>query len=128
MRKIAQTDNEYVHEVPVSISIYGHGDMDVEPSNKTVPIHFRIEFEARSWGIKGITLSLIDATVGIPVIVTHWGTDEDIEETKTIVVDLTKLRQNRIQTTDMITIGSMEIYLGDNFSVDYKNSSLEIIS
>jgi hypothetical protein len=127
MRKIAQTDNEYVHDVPVSIS-GGLADGDISPSSRTTPIHFRIDIEARSWGIKGFTVTIIDTAVQIPVIVTRWTNNQDVEEDRTILVDLTKLRQNHIQSRGVVSLGEMEIVLEKDFSVNYIMSSIEILS
>lgn len=128
MRKIAQTDNEYVHDVPISVS-GGIGDYgDISPASRTIPIHFRIDIEARSWGIKGFTVTIIDTAVQIPIIVTRWVNDRDAEEEKNILVDLTKLRQNHIQSKGVVSLGEMDIVLEKDFSVNYKISSIEILS
>jgi hypothetical protein len=54
---------------------------------------------------------------------------EKPEEYKDVIVDLNKLPTEKRDTdwSDMCTLGDMDLHLDENFNVDYKRSSIEII-
>lgn len=127
MKKLAQVGSDYTAMVPVSISGVS-GNMDIEPINKVVSIRFKIEFEARSWGIKGIVVTLLDDSVQVPVTITYWETGGDREEESVLSVDLKQLRQTNIQTSGSITLSGMELVLDKSRNIDYNRSSIEVLA
>jgi len=126
IRKIAQHLEEYSNDVKVDI--YDNTqDREVEPYSKTIPIKFTIEIEARSWGIKDLSVAVPPQILTIPVNVTIWDVNGNShEEEKQIQLDTSKLSYSVNSGTRVVTLGDLTLYINADFSVDYSHSYLDI--
>jgi len=116
--------NEYLATVNVSVDVPYSDKYDVEHDKKaTIP--YRIEIDGRSWGIKAFDV-FVNATITINVTLMDLETMRPLEE-KPISIDLSQIKQQENLGHGLVTLGDLEIYLDQNFNVDYKQSTLEIL-
>jgi hypothetical protein len=114
-----------IYTAEANVEIYHvRDDVSIEPDRKTIPIKFRIDIEARSWGIKEMSISLVDTLVDVPW---HSSYDEPQEMIGKAVVDLTKVKRSVEHGGGMIGISSLDIWLDANNNVDYKRTELNTI-
>jgi len=123
MEKTAQT-NEYMQMVRISV-FGGPDNVDINLLQKSSLIKFSIDVEYRSWGIKDISVTILSSFIEIPIESTTFSNNQDLTEDKKIVVDISKLKQEFIQS-NAVTLREMDIYLDNNYNVDYKSSSIVI--
>lgn len=126
IHKIAQSQDEYVNNA--TVNIYDSvPDREVESGNKQIPVNFRIDIEARSWGIKDISVFITSTVLTIPIVVTTFDANSnDRQEDRTIQVDLSKMRKHEDTGSGVVTVSEINIVLDQNFNIDYTKSYIGI--
>jgi len=126
MKKATFSTNHYM--APVPVTIYGANENEVlNAFTSNVYIEFEIEMEDRSWGIKSMEVHP-QGTVSISIIVANIDPQnaESNEQTKEIVIDVSRLKQQRKKVGEACTIIGLALHLDANYQVDYDNSYLEV--
>jgi hypothetical protein len=115
----------YSIEIPVEIYSDVPGMM-VSADPDKVTVHFNIELEYRSWGIKGVYLSARD-NVAITLLM-EPDVNPDASVTKTVTVDLSKVKTERVEPeSDAVTLYSLDLWLDKTGNVDYGKTVLNTI-
>jgi len=118
MKKLSEQDDKYSTAVDVEIYIDDHGSY-AESSKVTIP--FNIDVEHRSWGIKGIDISVY-GEITVPYI----ETDEEGNETdKEMKVDLSKIKTEWVEGKSYAP-SQLSIHVDANGNVNYDKSYLEL--
>ena len=123
--RVFENDSNYENTVKVYTNLADGIQGDVDTVKVSVP--FTIDIEARSWGIKGISLALSE-TIKVDAVMTLYPeNDEDDDEEKdlTYEVNLSELTQDQT-SGGVVTIGDMNITLTKDGKVDYSKSSIEV--
>jgi len=114
-------DDPDIYTANVKVYMSGEGIL-IQPDVQTISIQFKIEIEARSWGIKDFSVRMHDTSVSVP-----WHSDDDTESINGVaVVDLSKVRWDQQKGSGLVTITDLNVYLDANGEVDYKHSYLEV--
>jgi hypothetical protein len=90
----------------------------------TVRIDFRIDVEARNWGIKGISVSIPPAQISLTIGVLKNNGANDIISEQTIQFDPSQI-ELQMRPGNVVTISDLELALNKDFSVDYSKSYFE---
>lgn len=86
-------------------------------------VTFSIGIEARSWGIKGVFINVIEVE---PFTVNVWEIEtSDIVKTIPVKVDCSKLSKDTLSPTHHIGLGSLDINIDLEGRVNYQTSSIE---
>jgi hypothetical protein len=89
-----------------------------------VTIRFKINFDARSWGIKGARIEIVPNKLLIEVVILESTDTRDDQYVKTIQFDTSGIELFQKQGSE-ITITNLVLYINDNFSINYKKSMFE---
>lgn len=122
LAQITPPSNQYNAIVKLNVNASSENNLDIN-HNKNINIPFIIEQDIRDWGIKETNV-IISGLINIPIQINHWGEEKDIEEEKIINVDLEKIRKNMSGGNGMVTITDLDIYLDNNFNVNYELSEM----
>lgn len=117
-----QDPNEYT--TIVDVSVWGIENLDIEVEASRVSIKFRLDIEAREWGIKNIS-AYVYGSVVVPLFISY--PDTRPVESKEITVDLSRVKVTEVDGKGVITLGDLELYLDTNFNVNYEKTTLEIL-
>jgi len=113
------------YSTKVKVSMYGPSNYEVEGPD-SVYVKFRIDVEAREWGIKNINL-LVGGIIEVPYLLTEYDADDNESESqRSIEVDLAQVPKENKTGSGVITLDSLELWLDDSFNVDYNRSSLSL--
>lgn len=115
-------------QIPSSLSSEPGTYVDVTDAGR-VDLHFKIGVEARSWGIKGISLGLlpVETSFNILVVSSKIGPDgREIENEfqKTLTFDPSKIELQSRPGSE-ITITGINIKLNDQLEIDPSGSYIE---
>jgi len=108
----------------IKVSMYGLSDYDIEATSQ-VEVKFSIDVEARSWGINHIGIG-INGSIQVPYEFSSWSEHEDTRKQGSVNVDLEQLTREVQSGAGIVTVGNLELWLNDQFDVDYDKSSLTI--
>jgi hypothetical protein len=123
IKKATFSTNHYVASVPVTV--YGANESEtLNAFTSNVYVEFEIEMEDRSWGIKFINIQP-QGTVNVTIIVANIDPKSN-EQTKEIIVDVSRLGQEVRNASGICTVTGLELYLDANYQVDYDKSRLEV--
>ena len=86
-------------------------------------IKFRIDIEAREWGIKGLNVHPYDI-VTIPVTISGEK-DESQTETLNVSFDPALLSRDEMPS-DSVTLGGIDLWLNPDLTPDYKRSTITV--
>lgn len=88
-----------------------------------VRIPFRIDVEAREWGIKGIVVNVEPVQTAVEIVVLDAKRSGGEERyVKTIAFDPSQIRM-WMEGGPTVTITSLELALNEDFSIDYEKSA-----
>ena len=118
-----QDPNEYT--AVVDVSVWGIENSDIEVEAGRVAIKFRIDIEAREWGIKNIS-AYVYGMVIVPLFISYLDETKPVES-KEITVDLSKVKVTESDGRGIVTLGDLDLYLDTNFNVNYEQTTLEIL-
>lgn len=86
-------------------------------------VTFSIGMEARSWGIKGVSVNVLEVE---PFTVNVWEIEtSDIVKTISVKVDCSTLSKETLNPTHHIGLGSLDINIDLEGRVNYQTSSVE---
>lgn len=88
-----------------------------------VRIPFRIDVEAREWGIKGIVVNVEPVQVAVEIVVLDSKRSGEEKYVKTITFDPSQIKM-WMEGGSTITITGLELSLNEDFSVNYETSAL----
>jgi len=123
---LKEGSDDYSTEIKASIFLNlpedQHQKYDYDSFQK-LNISFSLDMEARSWGIKSISLALrhIESFV---VELTDMSTGQ-VVSTINVQIDPSKLQIEKEAPTNYIGFGDMDIYIDENGAVDYTRSSIQ---
>ena len=125
VQSLMSDPNQYDAKVDVNVYEAQIDDKyDVEGPGSLF-IKFYIQIEARSWGIKDISVSPI-GIINVPISITDVESMRVLEE-REVTLDLNQIKKEETTGNGVITLGALDLYLDKDFNVDYSNSSLEIM-
>src|SRR5690606_16845505 len=106
-----ESENSYSSINKVEVTYYDatYNGRDIEDASvNDIPLTFNIEIDARSWGIKEISLTNITGPKEIPVLITYYPDDEDatepIESELILQLDWSKLEIEELEDQKMLNI------------------------
>jgi len=132
----AQSLGEGTYSVSIEPTVFDAADVEsrrespeqwinVEEAG-TVVVNFRINVEARSWGIRGIDVSIPPAQTSLTIwIVKNSGNELDEVLTERIVHFDPSQIELHMRPGGTVTISDLELALNKDFSVDYSKSYFE---
>ena len=92
----------------------------------TITVPFRIDVEAREWGIKGIMVSIDSSEIALEVVVNKSTPQGDSQEyTQRIAFDPSRIELQQ-HPGGAVTITGLILHLDENFGVDYEHSYFEV--
>ena len=112
------------YNTKVNVKMFGPTDYDVAADS--ISMQFEIDVEARSWGIDNISVTVVD-NIQVPYTLTEYddaGYEQDSQ--KVVDVDLSQVPKDIVRGSGSVTLGDLELWLDDQFNVDYKQSELTI--
>jgi len=110
----------------VKVNMFGGADdTDIYASNE-VSVKFRIDVEAREWGIKHMSV-MVSGLVEVPYTIIEYDENElELEKEGVVVVDLSQLVKTERKNSGVVTIGDMDLWLDKSGSVVYNRSEIVI--
>ena len=118
-------ENAYNNDVKVAVyglDVARPGFIEDESYWKTT-VNFMIDIEARSWGIKDITVTptgMINLQVSI-----SSETDETKMATLSLSFDASLLKREKM-SSDSVTVGDIDLWVNPDLTPDYERSSIVI--
>jgi len=122
-------DWDFTAEAAVSINVAnadGKLVMEVEPSTKKASVKFSIEIEARTWGIKDISITIPEQDIVLPIEVTTWTEGPDKVEQKEITLRPHLFRIEREGASTQYTVVEMDVQLNADLSVNEAESTVTV--
>lgn len=92
-----------------------------------ISISFQIDLNInKNFGINGATISLVPLNIPVSLVIGEYDRDmEDQEYNLTLNLDTSKIRLELNQGSSEITLKSINLYLTEDFKIDYEKSSIE---
>lgn len=119
---MTEQNSNYHAKVDLYVHMNKQEDEDYNSAYK-VQVEFSMEIDARSWGIKGITV-VPHRIEAITVELTK--ADGSVSRTLNLQIDASKLRQEVSAPERYVGVGDVNIAVGPDGNVDYGSSSIEI--
>jgi len=117
--------NEYTSSSDVVV--YAPDGYEINVFTTPVPIKFRIDIEARNWGIKELNISPLPQIIEIDYEVKKWETEENTPFREgSFVVDVDKLKRDIVEERGVYTIGNIELHINNDLTINYDHSTVEI--
>lgn len=125
--KTAQLANdEYVNEAQVSFYINSRtpNEQNISIADAKTFVKYSIQIEARSWGIKGMTIAIRSIE---PVTAVVEDYVKDVEQNKDVNINIDALQlKTESARGGVISTGAIDLWLNPDFSVDYNKSSITV--
>jgi hypothetical protein len=116
--KINEATNDYSVEADLDVTFSRHvPDWDIEHPRK-VDVHFNIEEEHRSWGIKDVSI-YVTKPVNVPFVLVKWGGEEEDERfEKEVTVPTDKITYEWDDSAGIFSIPSFQVTINEKGEVE----------
>lgn len=126
MKFIKIADNLYERNVLVDVSLNHDGNFDYEIKHKT-KVRFSIDIEARSWGIKDISVNI--STID-PFYVMLFDPENRTDLKEVLVeIDPFQIEVNLTKGQGWIGVSDIDLYgtvVGDKVEINYEMSDINV--
>ena len=122
-----QEASDYRMTTKVQVNVYPlNSDRDVDINESDVEITWDMEPEYRSWGMKGIDVTLRD-TVTVLYTENIYTDDDEESVDKEIEIDLSSIDHKNINWTpgSHVLPTALTVYLNEDGSVNYEKTSID---
>lgn len=112
-----ESESLYRREVKVSVTYTGSAfkgkEIDYIYDTK-IDVSFRIDIEARSWGIKGISLYDVNGPSELDLTIVYYPNEEDllsdsVDETVTVKLDWKNVQIEEVEEMGVLTVDSIDL-------------------
>lgn len=128
--RLVEANDEDLYNISSKVNLYIRNlSSDLEVYDEiTTKVDFRIYTDARSWGIKEMSVVLHSiGEIEIPILDAETLDEYNPVKVLKINLDLSQLKEEVIKGS-IITVGDIDLVIEENGNVNYNDSSIEIYS